>query len=112
MSAMFEFTGGGIGIMPDPADNPDRHDVPDHNAGVQISEEVANVGDANGVATIGVEVDNTFVTNWTSDPLDPGQSQALSVSLGRFPAGPHTILVFLNPGSGKKDNETNDINLP
>ena len=81
-------------------------------AHVQISDQVVNVGDQNGTATVGVEVDNQFVTNWVSDPLDPGQSQTLFVSLGRFEAGSHEILVFVNPGSGQRDHETNTINLP
>jgi hypothetical protein len=30
MAAMFEFNGGGIGVMPDPDDNPEMHVVPSH----------------------------------------------------------------------------------
>jgi hypothetical protein len=45
---MFELVGGGLGVMPDPADNPDNHVVPHHEAGTRISFEVLNVGDVGG----------------------------------------------------------------
>ena len=32
MSTMFELASGGIGVMPDPADNPDNHVNPHHEA--------------------------------------------------------------------------------
>jgi len=112
MSAIFELAEGGIGVMPDPDDNPDGHVVPHHDAGVQISIEVGNVGDENGVATVSVEVDDVFVTDWQSDPLDPGQTQAGRISLGRLAEGPHTILVYVNPGSGQNDHQTTKIELP
>ena len=44
MSSMFELSVGGIAVMPDPADNPDNHVIPHHDAGTQISFEVCNVG--------------------------------------------------------------------
>ena len=51
MSLMFELVEGGIGVMPDPEDNPNNHVVPRHDAGTRISFAVLNVGDA--AATLG-----------------------------------------------------------
>lgn len=112
MSEMFEFLAGGIGLMPDPDDNPDGHVVPHHDAGLQISFELANVGDSAGVARVGVEVDGQFVTEWTSEQIEPGSSTVGFVSLGRLDEGPHEILIFVNPGSGQNDHQTNNFNLP
>jgi hypothetical protein len=36
MASMFNFVGG-IGVMPDPDDNPDNHDVPHHDSGAKIA---------------------------------------------------------------------------
>jgi hypothetical protein len=44
MSAMFELAEGGVGVMPDPDDNPDGHVIPHHDAGVRISVESATLG--------------------------------------------------------------------
>lgn len=111
MSAMFEFTGGGIGVMPDPNDNPDGHVVPHHESGTRISFTVINVGDAGGNAEVGVELDDQFVTNFTSDFLDPGQQQDGFVSLGRLFQARHSVLTFVNPGSGQADHETNSFEV-
>ncbi|BCH31103.1 hypothetical protein MesoLjLc_30330 [Mesorhizobium sp. L-8-10] len=107
MSAMFEFTGGGIGVMPDPDDNPNGHVVPHHESGIRISFQVVNVGDAGGNADVGVEVDDAFLTSWQSSFLDPGDSETGFVSLGRLAEGEHTVLTFVNPGSGQADHESN-----
>ena len=37
MSTLFGLASGGIGVMPDPADNPDNHDNPHHKASTRIS---------------------------------------------------------------------------
>jgi hypothetical protein len=55
MSAMFQVNGGGIGVMPDPADNAASHNVPHRDSGTRISFEVLNAGDQDGVADVGVE---------------------------------------------------------
>jgi hypothetical protein len=107
MASMFQFVGGGVGVMPDPQDNPDGHVVPHHDAGTRISFEVLNVGDAAGVARVGVELEDNFVTEWSSRQLAPGESTADFVSLGRLSPGDHAVLVFVNPGSGQADHETN-----
>ena len=111
MSSMFELSEGGIGVMPDPADNPDNHVIPHHDAGTQISFEVCNVGDAGGNCKVGVEVDDIFVTEWESQFLDPGQCGTGFASLGRLSEGRHAVLIFVNPGSGHVDHQTNTFNV-
>jgi hypothetical protein len=111
MSAMFELTGGGIGVMPDPEDNPAGHVVPHHESGTRVSFSVVNVGDAGGNAEVGVELDDVFIDKWTSTFLDPGQQQSGFVSLGRLSEGDHEVLAFVNPGSGQADHETNNFNV-
>jgi hypothetical protein len=111
MTAMFEFVGGGIGVMPDPGDNPDTHVVPHHAAGTQISFQVANVGDDDGTADVEVDVDDEFATSWRSGVLSPGQQQVGFVSLGRLGQGAHSVQTIVNPGSGTADNETNTFDI-
>jgi hypothetical protein len=110
-TAMFELAAGGIGVMPDPADNPDGHNVPHHESGTRISFEVRNVGTAGGNARVGVELDDNFVTEWQSPYLDPGQSAVGYVSLGRLSQDSHTVLIYVNPGSGQNDHQTNQFNV-
>ena len=110
MSSMFNLVGGGIGVMPEPADNPNNHVNSNHEAGTRISFEVLNVGDAGGNARVGVEVDGTFVTQWQSQHLDSGQGKPDS-SLGRLVQGQHTALIFVNPGSGQADHTSNTFNV-
>ena len=112
MSAMFELAEGGVGVMPDPDDNPDGHVVPHHDAGVRISVEVGNVGDEPGSANLGVEVDDAFVTEADTEELAPGQTTVVFFNLGRLEAGQHVILVFVNPGSGQRDHAETSIELP
>lgn len=112
MAAMFEFLEGGIGLMPDPEDNRDGHVVPHHSAGVKLSFEIQNVGEHAGIARVGVEVDDQFVTEWTLEQIEPGESAAGFVSVGRLNEGTHTFLVYVNPGSGGDDHATSSIELP
>jgi hypothetical protein len=111
MSAMFELAGGGIGVMPDPDDNEAMHVVPNHESGTRITFGVANVGDAGGNANVGVELDDKFVASWKPDFLEVGAQQAGFVNLGRLSEGEHSVLVFINPGSGQADHETNTFNV-
>jgi hypothetical protein len=111
MSALFELVSGGLGVMPDPADNPDNHVTPHHEAGMRISFEVLNVGDTGGNARVGTEIDDTFVTEWQSQYLDPGQSEVGYVSLGRLGEGQHTALAYVNPGSGQADHVENTFDV-
>src|SRR5690349_13372868 len=110
MTTMFELASGGIGVMPDSADNPDNRVIPHHDAGTAISFEVLNVSDSGGNARVGIEIDDTFVTEWQSQYLAPGQSEVGYASLGRLSEGEHTALVYVNPGSGQSDNSTNTFN--
>jgi len=107
MAAMFQFTGGGIGVMPDPADNADTHNVPHHESGTRISLEVLNVGDNGGNANVDVELDGVFNTSWQSSFLNPGEQEVGFVQLGRLSEGEHSVFIYVNPGSGQSDTETN-----
>ena len=111
MSAAFELTGGGIGVMPDPADNPSGHVVPHSDAGLEVTNEVVNVGDEAGTARVGVEVDDVFQLEWQSQQVEPGSSEEVRVQLGRFGPGEHTVLMYVNPGSGQNDHETSTVDL-
>jgi hypothetical protein len=111
VAAMFQLTGGGIGVMPDPADNSGAHVVPHHESGTSISFEVLNVGDTGGNATLGVELDDVFHSDWQSRLLSPGEQEAGFVQLGRLSQGEHSALVFVNPGSGQSDHETNTFDV-
>jgi hypothetical protein len=111
MGAMFQLTGGGVGVMPDGADNDGNHQVPHHESGLKITFEVVNVGDAGGNAKVGVELDDSFMKEWQSSFLDPGGQQAGSASLGRVSSGDHTVLIYVNPGSGSADHEENTFNV-
>jgi len=112
MSAMFELAEGGIGVQPDPEDNPDGHHDPHSDAGVQISLEITNVGDEAGSVTMGVEIDDEFVTEAVSDELASGETTVVYINLGRLTPGEYTILVYVNPGSGQRDYSTHTVTLP
>jgi hypothetical protein len=111
MPAMFDLMNGGIGVMPDPADNGAGHIVPNHESGTQISFEVINVGDEPGIAEISVELDDQFAGSWQSSLLEPGFQEPGMLSLGRMSEGQHTVLVFVNPGSGQSDHQSNIFNV-
>lgn len=111
MSAMFQFISGGIGVMPDPEDNPAGHVVPNHESGTRVSYEVANVGDAGGVVTVSIELDGSFTADVQSSFLVPGQREVGFIGLGRLSEGAHAVLLFLNPGAGELDHETNDFSV-
>jgi hypothetical protein len=113
VGAMFEFTVGGIGVMPDPADNPDGHVTPHHDAGTRISFEVVNIGAMGGVARVSVEIDDQFIEERQSEQIEPGSSWFDYVSLGRLSEGEHTVLVYVNPGSGNpgSDHTENTFNV-
>jgi hypothetical protein len=112
MPAMFELMSGGIGVMADPDDNAAGHDVPHHESGTRISFEVISVGDAPGNAEVGIELDDVSVGGWSSSFLDPGQQETGFLSVGRLDAGQHSVLVFVNPGSGQSDHQSNTFDVP
>jgi hypothetical protein len=111
MPALFQLVGGGIGVMPDPADNPSGHVVPHHDAGTRISFEVVNVGDADGDARVGIELDEVFQSTFQSSLLAPGQRETGFAQLGRLSAGSHVVLAFVNPGAGEPDHESNTFDV-
>lgn len=109
MSAMFELAGGGIDVAPEPGDNPGNHAVTQHEAGTGISFEVLDVVNAGDNAGVRTEIDDAFVNEWESPYLDPGQSAAGYVGLGRLSEGRDTVLIYVNPGSGQSDHGVNAL---
>ena len=95
----------------DDADNPAHHAVPHHDAGLKISFGVTNVGNKRGTARVGIEIDDNFFKEWKSPPLDPGQGASTLVSIGRLSAGDHTVLIYVNPGSGNWDHAENKFQV-
>jgi len=90
MSAMFEFAGGGLSVIP--------------GSDTEVSFELFNVGDEAGYAEVGVEVDGTYITTWTSGELPPSVGDTPKISVGYVEAGNHEALVYVNPGSGQNDH--------
>lgn len=91
MTAMFEFAGGGLSVIPS-------------DSGTQLSFELFNMGDDAGVAEVGVEVDGNYVNTWTSEELPPGYGTTPTVDAGYVEPGSHEALVYVNPGSGQNDH--------
>ncbi|AIR99135.1 hypothetical protein SGLAU_15765 [Streptomyces glaucescens] len=107
MSAMSGPADGGIGFTPDPADDPDGHDVPHHDAGTRISFEPADVGDAGGDGRVTAECDGNAVgPEWTPGHLDPRDPDTGHVGLGRPGTGSHEVLIYVDPGSGSRGHAT------
>lgn len=91
MTAMFEFAGGALSVVP--------------SAGAaELSFELFNVGDAAGVAEVGVEVDGNYVTTWNSHELHTGYGDTPKINVGHVQPGQHEALVYVNPGSGQNDH--------
>lgn len=115
MPALFEFDPQGLTVSPDGNDNPNNHQVPHSEAGIAVSCKVWNVGDEPGAATVGFLADDNYVTEWTSGDVQPGGSDGpWGVGLGRYGAGDHSFVAYVNPGSGdaSKDHATNRVTLP
>lgn len=93
------------------ADNPDHHAVPHHDAGLKISFGVINVGTKAGVARVGIEIDDNFFQEWRSPSRKPGEWATTFVSIGRLSQGEHTVLIYVNPGSGQFDHATNTFEV-
>ena len=111
MSGVFELAGGGLGVMADPDDNAAQHDVPHHESGTRISFQVTNLGDGPGSATVSVELDGSFVADWTSQQLAPDDGETGFVSLGRLAEGDHSVLASVSPGTEKNNQTTNDFSV-
>jgi hypothetical protein len=69
------------------------------------------VGDAGENATVDVELDDVFNANWQSGCLDTGHREVGFVQPGRLSEGAHSVLIFVNPGSGRSDHETNTFDV-
>ncbi|WP_326533851.1 hypothetical protein [Pseudorhodoferax sp.] len=110
MSALFQLVGGGLGVMPDPADNPDNHVVPHHEAGTRVSFEALNVGDQAGTASVEVTVDGAAVGDW-SEAVPPRSNAVGFVSLGRLSAGQHEIVATVSPGVGDMASNSNTVDI-
>jgi hypothetical protein len=91
MSAMFEFAGGALSVIPGSSET-------------EISFELFNVGDEAGYAEVGVEVDGTYITTWTSSEIYPQYGDTPKFSVGYVAPGDHEALVYVNPGSGENDH--------
>ena len=111
MVAMFQLIGGGIAVMPDPADNDATHEVPNHESSTRISFEVQIVGDQARESAVDVELDDGFLLTWRSGQQDPGARQIGYACLGRLAAGSHTAMTIVNPGSGIADHDTNTFDV-
>jgi hypothetical protein len=111
--ATFEFDGQGLLVSPDDTDNPDGHVVPHHDAGIKVSFAVWNVGGEVGQARVGIDVDGSYVTEWTSEDVAPGTSASPPevTGIGRYASGEHEFLAYVNPGSGSNDHVVNRINI-
>jgi hypothetical protein len=96
MSAMFEFAGGALSVVP-------------FGSEAEVSFELFNVGDESGVAEVGVEVDGKYVTTWKSDEMYPGYGDTPKISVGEIDPGNHEALVYVNPGSGQNDHLRQDF---
>ena len=112
MTAMFEFAGKGLGVMPDPADNPAGHVVPHSEAGLQITFEVrqrrGRVGPGARRRGRGRRIPRRVVVRTACPggverrPHRPGAPEA------RRARDPH----LRQSRAGARDNETNAIDLP
>jgi hypothetical protein len=91
MTAMFEFAGGALSVYSTGSDT-------------EISFELFNVGDAAGIAEVGIEVDGSYVASWNSPELSPGVGDVPKITVGTVPPGNHEALVYVNPGSGQNDH--------
>jgi hypothetical protein len=92
---MFEFSG--------------QLSVTNSGYGWQVYFEIFNVGDETGTAEVGIEVDNNYVTQWTGT-LDPNVGDHPTVDIGSLDEGVHTVLVYVNPGSGQNDHLSEQVN--
>jgi hypothetical protein len=97
MTAMFEFAGGALSVSPSTYDT-------------TVSFEIYNVGDEEGTAEVGFEIDGTWITQWTAT-LAPNVGDRPNVSLGGVAEGLHTALVYVNPGSGSNDHLSQDFSV-
>ncbi len=102
----------GLLVNVDDEDNEAGHVILHSDSGTKVSFVVFNVGTAAGSCTVDIEVNNTWVKNWTSSDLQPGWSESVEVKgLGRYSAGWYEYLAYVNPGAGYADHLTNNVDI-
>ncbi len=69
----------GLLVNVDDEDNEAGHVILHSDAGTKVSFTVFNVGATAGTCTVDIEVNNTWVKNWTSSELAPGWSESAEV---------------------------------
>ncbi|HEX8742870.1 MAG TPA: hypothetical protein VF712_07035 [Thermoleophilaceae bacterium] len=111
MPAMFELSPDGLRVRCDPNDNPQGHPSPHSESGLVSVFEIKNVGDEEGECRAGHEVDGSWLSEWSSGPVAPGDGVNAVHPLGRHSAGEHTFLIYVNPGSGQMDHAENTITV-
>jgi hypothetical protein len=102
----------GLLVNVDDEDNDAGHAILHSDSGTKVSFVVFNVGTAAGSCVVDIEVNNTWIKNWTSSDLQPGGSESVEVKgLGRYSAGWYEFLVYVNPGAGYADHLTNNVDI-
>ena len=102
----------GLLVNVDDDDNEAGHVILHSDSGTKVSFTVFNVGGTNGSCTVDIEVDGTWIKNWTSSDLAPQQSESTEVKgLGRYAKGWHEFLAYVNPGAGHHDHLTNTVDV-
>jgi hypothetical protein len=102
----------GLLVNVDDEDNEAGHAILHSDSGTKVSFTVFNVGGTNGSCTVDIEVDGTWIKNWTSSDLQPNGSESTEVKgLGRYAAGWHEFLAYVNPGAGHHDHLTNTVDV-
>ena len=102
----------GLLVNVDDDDNDAGHVILHSDSGTKVSFTVFNVGNASGSCTVDLEVDGTWIKNWTSSDLQPNGSESTEVKgLGRYPRGYHEFLAYVNPGAGHHDHLTNNVDV-
>ena len=102
----------GLLVNVDDEDNEAGHAILHSDSGTKVSFTVFNVGTAAGSCTVDIEVDGTWIKNWTSSDLQPNGSESTEVKgLGRYPRGYHEFLAYVNPGAGHHDHLVNNVDV-
>jgi hypothetical protein len=102
----------GLLVNVDDEDNEAGHVILHSDAGTKVSFAVFNVGTATGSCTVDIEVDGTWVKNWTSADIPPNGSDSTEVKgLGRYPLGWRKFLAYVNPGAGHHDHLENTVDV-
>ena len=102
----------GLLVNVDDEDNEAGHVNLHSDAGTKVSFTVFNVGGASGTCTVDLEVDGTWIKNWTSSDLQPNGSESTEVKgLGRYAKGWHEFLAYVNPGAGHHDHLQNTVDV-